>query len=99
MERFASLAHINRKITERKQKLAKHWFKTKHEVRLHKQCLIQPQSGNSEARQGSPIQKGTQSKDLLPVQVVIYGNRDRPQADRQGRQRLVLGVQFSRTNG
>lgn len=34
-ERFTSLAHINRTITERKWKEAKHWFLTKHETRSH----------------------------------------------------------------
>lgn len=36
-ERFALLAHINRTITERKWKEARHWFKTKHEAQPYTQ--------------------------------------------------------------
>lgn len=36
-ERFASLAHINRTLTERRWKEGKHWFKAKHDAILQVQ--------------------------------------------------------------
>lgn len=91
-ERFTSLAHINRTITERKLKENMKWDLT------HSRCSM-THSRHPKFRRGSTTETSSYCTDIIPAQVETRGGWCISKADSKERLRPLLGVHLMSTNG